>query len=404
MFPGAFTGQHYNPFADLYTHNMKADMDKDMFEPAEEIEQIPMEVEDLNGNSSTANEPDNKEEVDAIETSSMEEKQETDQILDGKLKQLGTIKNQVQRIETKLQNANKTRAKLAANLAAFKWWFNTFESQLSSYDVLASSKHRTFTSGCVEGLMKILCELDEVQSEGRQEIREKRKSLVHKINNELLPLADKLLAKAEKLLKNTEKILELVENSKRESKSKIGSNDESLEAAECDKVQEEKSNGKTIQNESDDQDPAGSAEKPDTSSPTTNTELNTMDTSEEGSKSRKRVDTPKYEIKETDTAVLVRVKLPPGETQKTCQVKLEDGGRTIAVYGNSYCLPFEINPNVYVADEAIYKFITSRILQITIPKRRRVRERVHRPFEVYSHPFRQTYSQPHPFRHMGWAL
>uniref|UniRef100_A0A7S2TFH4 BAG domain-containing protein n=1 Tax=Prorocentrum micans TaxID=2945 RepID=A0A7S2TFH4_PROMC len=318
-----------------------------------------------------------------------------------RINMLKEISQKIEGIALQLETAKRHGPQLAAKLAHYKWYFNTFKKTWSAYDVLASSKHRTYTSGCVEALMRILCELDQVQSNGNQEIREYRKKLVARINKELLPEADNVLLKAKSLLSFTESILDIVNANIAEREMK--KRETSIENTDDMDNNEMKKSETSIDSnvDMDDSDVEETQNKVDTD----------VDMNEENDVARNKraakqdipkrvIKRPRYDIREVDDAVVVRLELPASDTPESIHIKLEDDGDTLAIYGNEFTLPFAVNQRNYNVSAASYKFLhRGRLLQVNIPKHRR--RNVYRQPRQYS-PFSTNFNR-YPSHPMGWA-
>uniref|UniRef100_A0A7S3PNB9 BAG domain-containing protein n=1 Tax=Aplanochytrium stocchinoi TaxID=215587 RepID=A0A7S3PNB9_9STRA len=299
------------------------------------------------------------------------------------LEKLKAISQKVDKIALRLETLNSARPFLSAKLAAYKWYSNTFHSkELSSYDVLASSKHRTLAAGCVEALMVHLEELDQIQSEGHDNIRRERRKLVLKITNQFLPLADKTTYKGKKLLALTEKVMSYITKRKRSNSNadiKTSEKDSDIEMrldTDTGGPAQEKHETKAREMETDSDSDSGSDDgnsnkNPDISEAENKIKRKDEPDSSKDSNKQSAENEPNYRISESGDEVKISISIPASESVDQIKFKMEDGGSTLAVYGSNFCLPFAVNQHRYSVKDSTYKYIsTKHILEIVIPKRK----------------------------------
>lgn len=283
-------------------------------------------------------------------------------VLGEKLSKLKQILQKIQIVKQRIEYGNTQRKTLWVKILANKWFLKTFKRDLSSYDVLGCSKHRTMSAGCVEELMRILCELDQVQSEGLEQIRDERRKLVKSINCDILPKADELLMKAEKLLSFFDKhaIKPKVEAPIQNTEAMETETDVEMETDEVDQVVEE-DDQKDDEEEDDEEDSDDNLHENDEKQKQEQNSCVREETE------REHPVKPKYKIEDAGRSIVIQVGLPKNESARTLRMGLEDRN-TFVVEGNTFRLPFDVNPNLFSITEATYQFLSKSILQISIPK------------------------------------
>lgn len=309
--------------------------------------------------------------------------------VDRKLKALADIEARMLRFTQKLERAEAVREGLLVKLAVYVWLDKMNKD--FKFDRIGASKYRTNYGVIVESLMKLLCELDDVQSRGNQAVKSKRRALVKKINDELLPKADRVFLKANKLVKLTEEVLGFADASKSASSSKAASDDNKPTRTQTNDV-EEKTQKEIIDMEV-------CEEKPDTQKQEQKPEIKPSSAQASPRRSKKKA-TPQFETGETHNAYVVRLRIPAGEQVRNVSFSLKNDSEMI-ISGKTFELPLEVDPRKANLQESTYEVVDRRLIVLRIPKRKRrvptAPRRSYRP--AYDAFGREYYQRPTVF---GW--
>ena len=266
-----------------------------------------------------------------------------------RLEKLKDIEARMDRFGAKLERAETVREKLVAKLVIYVW-LNKVNKEFK-FDRIGASKYRTSFGIITESLMKLLCELDDVQSRGNATIRTKRRALVKRINNELLPKADRVFLKANKLVKVTEEVL--------------GYSDAAKKVKQNAAPVEETPQGEPMEMSSEPSEKA--SEEPSKMEFSADEGKERKTTPKE---KREQKSLPKFETSETSAAYIVRLRIPAGERARDVRFAL-DSNREMTISGKTFSLPVEIDPRKAILQESTYEFLDSRTVMLRIPKRKR---------------------------------
>lgn len=297
-----------------------------------------------------------------------------------KLAVLEMLSSEINKLEGKLARFPVKKSSVLQQIVANKWVYGCFSKDLRSYDQSFAKRTRTFVGLCGEELMKLLLKLDQVQSDGIEEVRSHRRKLVTKINNELLPIADKYLVEAQAVVTLNNNIRRLIKQQKETNMEHEDLKEyvlpEKHRVSEASQSTEEPLEKAAMETETPHEQTAESTPLARESEQTQDSDAESEAMADSGQKEPSKETeesalrlSPEYRIRQTDEAAFIKLLLPSNEAAEDLRFQLKGYNDELVVHGNNFELPFRVNSSTYALDEAQVRVITDEEVTIIIPRR-----------------------------------
>eukprot|EP00924_Labyrinthula_sp_SR-Ha-C_P011206 snap_masked-scaffold_48-processed-gene-0.7-mRNA-1 protein AED:1.00 eAED:1.00 QI:0/-1/0/0/-1/1/1/0/352 len=320
--------------------------------------------------------------------------EEVENFMTTNLKILNEVEESLHRIEFRLDNYNEQKEHLLAKLVINRWFLFALGREWKGFDPLGARKSRTFILGLGEKLMRLLIRLDQVQSNGKEEVKLKRRSLVKRINSELLPRSDSLSVEAQAVVTLFNKIRRIcqpvrTEIKKRRSvalKKSLSSQINETDDAENQQAEQYLNSLQKISENESDSDESNRSSLPKKRS---SSELKKVP-----SVSIPDVIEPKFEPHEGRTATIVDINLPRGENASELKFLWDERREELLVQGNNFDQALEINTRKYDVDNIEARVVGPHYIKLVLPKKISQPQRNYQRYGFQRPEHRREYYQP----------